>query len=135
MENDNNLVKVEGEDGKEYNLLILKEFSYKKKKYAVLTEIDSQCDCDDDCHCKEGGECTCGDDCHCKEGGECTCGDDCHCKEGGECTCGDDCCCNEDSIFILEIAKDKDGSEIFKSIDDEKLFNEIIEKADELIED
>ena len=117
MENENNLVKVVGEDGKEYNLLILKEFDYKKKKYAILTEIDS---CDDDCNCKEGGECTCGDDCHCKD---------------AECTCGDDCCCNNESVFILEITKDKDGSEIFKSIDDEKLFDEIIEKVDGLIED
>ena len=31
------------------------------KKYAILTEIDS------DCHCMEGEECTCEDDCHCKE--------------------------------------------------------------------
>lgn len=120
MEKENNLVKVVGEDGKEYNLLILKEFDYKKKKYAVLTEIDSECTCDDDCDCKEGGECTCGEDCHCKEDG---------------CNCNDECCCNDESVFILEITKDKNGEEIFKSIDDEKLFNEIIEKIDELLED
>ena len=118
MENENNLVRVESEDGKVYNLLILKEFDYKKKKYAILTELDAS---DDDCHCKEGKECTCGDDCNCKEGKECTCGDDCHCEN--------------ESIFILEITKDKDGNEIFKSIDDEKTFDEIVEKADELLED
>lgn len=115
MDNGNNLVKVVGDDGKEYNLLILKEFDYKKKKYAILTEIDS--------------------DCHCMEGEECTCEDDCHCKEDGECTCGDDCHCDDESVFILEISKDKDGNEIFKSIDDEKIFNEIVEKADEIIGD
>jgi hypothetical protein len=49
MENENNLVRVESEDGKVYNLLILKEFDYKKKKYAILTELDG---CDDDCNCK-----------------------------------------------------------------------------------
>lgn len=112
MENDNNLVVVETDDGKELKLLILEEFEYKKKKYAVLTELED-CECECDCGCKEGKECTCGDDCHCKENG---------------CNCG----CNDESVFILEITKDKDGKEIFKSIDDDKLFDEIVSKADEI---
>ena len=144
---ENNLVKVQTEDGEELNLLILEEFEYKKKKYAVLTELDN-CDCEDDCGCKEGKECTCGDDCGCKEGKECTCGDDCGCKEGKECTCGDDCGCKEgkectckddcncddESLFILEITKDKDGNEIFKSIDDDKLFEELINETEKLFD-
>ena len=69
MEN-NNLVKVEDDNGNELNLLILEEFQYKKKKYAILTEIDN-CGCDEDCGCKKGEECTCGDDCNCKEDHEC----------------------------------------------------------------
>ena len=117
MKNDNNLVVVETEDGKELKLLILEEFDYKKKKYAILTELEN-CEC----------ECDCG----CKEGKECTCGDDCGCKEGKECTCGDDCNCNNESLFILEITKDKDGNEIFKSIDDDKLFDEVVNKAEEI---
>ena len=130
---ENNLVKVQTEDGEELNLLILEEFEYKKKKYAVLTELDN-CDCGDDCDCKEGKECTCGDDCGCKEGKECTCGDDCGCKEGKECTCGDDCGCDDESLFILEITKDKDGNEIFKSIDDDKLFEELINETEKLFD-
>ena len=113
MKDDNNLVKVESEDGKTFNLLVLKEFDYKKKKYAVLTQIDG-CNCEDECDCGEKCDCEC----------------DCGCKEGKECTC-DDCSCN-DSVFILEITKDKEGKEIFKSIDDEDLFNEVVDKADEL---
>ena len=123
MKDENNLVRVESEDGKVYNLLILKEFDYKNKKYAVLTEIDSECTCGDECDCGCKGECTCDDDC------------DCGCKEGKECTCNDNCCCDNESVFILEITKDKKGNEIFKSIDDEKLFNEIVDKADEIIGD
>ena len=33
---DNKLVKIESEDGKSYNMLILNEFDHKNKKYAVL---------------------------------------------------------------------------------------------------
>lgn len=116
---ENNLVKVQTEDGEELNLLILEEFEYKKKKYAILTELDN---------------CDCGDDCGCKEGKECTCGDDCGCKEGKECTCKDDCNCDDESLFILEITKDKDGNEIFKSIDDDKLFEELINETEKLFD-
>ena len=152
MDKDNSLVKVQGEDGKVFNMLILKEFDYKKKKYAVLTEIDHGCGCDDDCNCDEtcdcgcqdGEECTCGCGCHDKE---CSCGDDCHCDEncdcgcqdGEECTCEDEChckesChCDEPMLCLLEITKDEDGNEVFKSIDDEKLFNELVEEADKVL--
>ncbi len=95
---DNKLVKIESEDGKSYNMLILNEFDHKNKKYAVLMEM-KDCGCDDDCDC------------------------------------GDDCCCSHDEpmLCILEITKDKDGNEIFKSIDDEKTFNEVASKADEIL--
>ena len=112
-------------------MLILKEFDYKNKRYAVLTELDT-CDEDCDCGCNEGEEC----DCNCKCGENCKCDDDCGCKNGGECTCEDCACgcnCNDESVFILEITKDKEGKEVFKSIDDEKLFDEVIDKADELL--
>ena len=102
---ENNLVKVQTEDGEELNLLILEEFEYKKKKYAILTELDN-----------------------------CDCGDDCGCKEGKECTCKDDCNCDDESLFILEITKDKDGNEIFKSIDDDKLFEELINETEKLFD-
>lgn len=101
---DNKLVKIESEDGKSYNMLILNEFDHKNKKYAVLMEM-KDCGCDDDCDCEH------------------------------DCDCGDDCCCSHDEpiLCILEITKDKDGNEIFKSIDDEKTFNEVASKADEIL--
>jgi len=120
MENENNLVKVETEDGKTLNLLILEEFDYKDKKYAVLTELN-ECNCEEDCECTCGEDCDCPNDCGCKEGKECTCGDDCNCG-----------CSSDESIFILEITKDKSGNEIFKSIEDDKLFDELVDKVDEL---
>ena len=36
-------------------------------------------------------------------------------------------------LCLLEITKDKDGNEVFKSIDDENLFNELVEKADKIL--
>lgn len=122
MDKDNCLVKVQGEDGKTFDMLILKEFDYKDKRYAILSEFDA-CGCSDECD----DECDCG-----CESDECTCGDDCECgchEENHECHCG----CDEPMLCILEIAKDKDGSEVFKSIDDEKLFNELVEEADKFI--
>ena len=117
MEKENNLVRVEGEDGKTFDMLILNEFEHKNKKYAILSEID-HCHCDEDCNCDE--DCDCG----CQDGKECTCEDECHCG----------CHCDEEPIVcLLEITKDKDGNEIFKSIDDEKLFNELVEKADKIL--
>ena len=61
----NNVVKFENEEGKVFEMLILKEFDYKEKKYAVL--LDSDCNCDEtcECGCQDNGECTCGDDCDC----------------------------------------------------------------------
>ena len=122
MDKDNCLVKVQGEDGKTFDMLILNEFDYKDKRYAILSEFDA-CGCSDECD----DECDCG-----CESDECTCGDDCECgchEENHECHCG----CDEPMLCILEIAKDKDGSEVFKSIDDEKLFNELVEEADKFI--
>ena len=92
---ENNLVVVETEDGKSKNLLILEEFEYKKKKYALLTELDG-CECEDKCDC-------------------------------------DECGC-DDEIYLLEITSDKDGNEIFKSIDDDKLFDEICDEAEKLFD-
>lgn len=145
MDKDNCLVQVEGEDGKVFNMLILKEFDYKEKKYAVLTEIDKcDCECEDECHCnedcdcgcQEGKECACESECHCNE--DCDCG----CQEGKECTCSDkECHCGceechsdeEEVLCLLEITKDKDGNEVFKSIDDENLFNELVEEVDKIL--
>lgn len=150
MNEDNCLVKVQGEDGKTFDMLILNEFSYKERKYAILTELDScMCGCDDDCNCAEN-KCTCGDDCDCtednhcgcKDDKNCTCGDDCNCAEN-ECTCGDDCNCTEEdncgckndepALCLLEITKDEEGKEIFKSIDDENLFNELVLEAEKIL--
>lgn len=113
---DNKLVKIESEDGKSYNMLILNEFDHKNKKYAVLMEMNN-CGCDDDCDCEHDCDSNC----------------DCECEH--DCDCGDDCCCSHDEpmLCILEITKDKDGNEIFKSIDDEKTFNEVASCADEIL--
>ena len=112
---DNNLVKIETEDGQTLNLLILEEFDYKNKRYALLSNLDNTCNC--------GEECDCDDDCEC--GDDCNCGEDCNCKE--ECDC-------EDDLYLLEITKDKDGNEVFKSIDDDKLFNEVSDELEKLLE-
>ena len=136
MDKDNSLVKVQGEDGKIFNMLILKEFDYKNKKYAVLTEFD-KCYCEDgcdetcDCGCNEKKECTCDDDCKCNCHEECDCG----CKEENSChdQCGCGHCNDEPMLCLLEILKDKDGNEIFKSIDDEIIFNELVEEADKIL--
>ena len=141
MEKDNCLVKVEGEDGKIFDMLILKEFEYKNKKYAVLSEIDAchcgdYCGCDEDCDCgcQEGKECTCEGECHCGCHHECDEDCDCGCKEGEECTCEGECHCEDEPMLcLLEITKDKEGNEVFKSIDDEKLFNELVEEADKIL--
>ena len=119
MEN-NKLVKIESEDGKSYNMIILNEFEHKKKRYAVLMEM-KDCDC--------GDKCDCNDEC------DCECDNDCECECDNDCECGDECCCSHDDamLCILEITKDKDGNEIFKSIDDDKLFDEVASKADEIL--
>ena len=71
-------------------------------------------------------ECSCG--CGCSE--NCDCG----CQEGKECTCNDECHCEQEPILcLLEITKDKEGNEVFKSIDDEKLFDEIVKEADKIL--
>ena len=113
---DSKLVKIESEDGKSYNMLILNEFDHKNKKYAVLMEMNN-CVCDDDCDCEHDCDSNC----------------DCECEH--DCDCGDDCCCSHDEpmLCILEITKDKDGNEIFKSIDDEETFNEVASCADEIL--
>lgn len=139
MDKDNCLVKVQSEDGKTFDMLVLKEFEYKNKKYAVLSEIDhcncgDDCGCDEDCDCgcQEGEKCTCEGKCHCND--DCECGDDCHCDD--ECNCGCHGKCHHDDepiLCLLEITKDKDGSEIFKSIDDEKLFDKLVKEADKVL--
>ena len=111
---ENNLVKVETDDGKTINLLILEEFDYKKKKYALLSELD-ECNCGDDCKC--------GDECHCDD--DCKCDNECHCEN---------CECENHGLYLLEITKDKDGNEIFKSIDDDKLFDEVSDHLDKILE-
>jgi hypothetical protein len=111
------VVKFEDEKGKSFEMLILKEFEYKSKKYAVLMNDD--CNCDDNCDC--------GDDCDCECNDKCDCGDECKCDDN--CDCG----CQEKEIYILEISKDKDGNEIFKEIEDEKTFEEVIKEADKVL--
>lgn len=108
MKNDNNLVKVEDENGNVIDMIILKEFDYKNKKYAVLGEMDYCKYSDDDCDCEDECNCCCND---------------------GDCKCENE----ELTLCLLEITKDENGSEIFKSIDDENLFNELVDEADKLM--
>lgn len=116
MEENKNLVRVEDESGNSYDMLILKEFDYKKKKYAVLMEMNHGCDDTCDCGCKDHD---CDDTC------------DCDCKDH-DCDCD---CCNEPALCILEITKDENGEEIFASIEDDKLYDEIIKEADKVLYD
>ena len=110
MEKENDLVRIESEDGKTYDMLILKEFEYKNAKYEVLMETDSyDCNCDNECN----------DDCDCEH--DCDCGNDCNCG------------CHENTLCLLEVSKDEKGNEVFKSITDEKLFDEVIAEADKVL--
>lgn len=98
MNEENNIVRFETDEGEVFDMIVIKEFEYKDKKYAVLIE-DSICDNNCDCGCKEDKECN----------------------------------CNHNEICILEISKDKDNNDIFITIDDEKLYNEVIEEADKIL--
>lgn len=104
MEEKGNVVKFKDENGNEFEMVILKEFENKNKKYAVLMGMED-CDCDDDC--------------------------DCGCHEEKECDCDD--CSSGDTISIVEIAKDKDGNEIFKGIEDDEEYNELVDISSKLI--
>jgi len=133
MDKENNLVQVQDENGKTFDMLILNEFEHKNKKYAILTEIDA-CHCGETCDCDDN--CDCGKECHCDESCDCGCQDGKECTCEGECDCGchEGCHCDDEPMLcLLEITKDKDGNEVFKSIDDEKLFNELVEKADKVL--
>jgi hypothetical protein len=99
MDKFDNVVRFEGEDGETIDMVILKEFDHKDKKYAVLMGVDN-CSCEDNC--------------------------DCGCHED------EDCDCNE-SICIVEELKDKDGNDMFKPIEDDKLYDELVDKADKII--
>lgn len=108
MDNDNCLVKMQDEKGNEYDMLILKEFSHNNKRYAILTEFDT-CNCSDECCDKKDKDHKCDSHHH-----------ECNCEE-------------EPIVCLLEITKDEDGKEIFKSIDDDKLFEELASKADKIL--
>lgn len=151
------LVRIESQDGTTFDMIILNEFDHKNKKYALLMEINdsflddycedcgydeycSKCgcandeckcgeDCDCDCDCDFDCECDCDCDCDCDDC-DCDCDWDCDC-ECGDCDC-DDCDC-EPTLCLFEIAKDKDGKEILKSISDKKLLSELEAKVDEIL--
>lgn len=106
-------VKFEGDNGESFEMIVLKEFDYKKRRFAVLMEDGCNCHCNDD-------SCTCN---HEGKEDKCTC-DECDC---------DECDCDDNGLYILEVAMDEYGNEVFKPIEDEKLFDEVIEKADKVL--
>ena len=142
---ENNKVEFKDENNEIFEMVILKEFEHKKKKYAILMEDDCKCDdhceCNDDCecddHCGCDDHCECNDDCDCGCNDHCECDDDCDCDCGCDdhCECNDDCdCgCNDKGIYIFEITKDKDGNEVFEPIKDEKEFEDVVKKADKVL--
>jgi uncharacterized protein YrzB (UPF0473 family) len=87
------------EDGKEYELEVIKEFDYKDKHYAVL--YDEYDECDEE-------ECECNDECD----EECTCG--CHHDEE-----------EDERIYILEVNKDENGKDTYNEVS-EDLMQELI---------
>jgi hypothetical protein len=58
MEKFNNLVKFELENGESIEMVIIKEFNLKDKKYAVLMGKEEDCDCHDHDH-ECDGDCDC----------------------------------------------------------------------------
>lgn len=77
-------ISFEDEKGNNFEMILLKEFNYKKNKYAILMEIDEH---EDNCSCDK-------------------------------------------NIGIFEVSKDKDNNDIFSTIEDEKLFDEVVEEAE-----
>ena len=86
-------VRFEDDKGNTFEMILLKEFTHNKKKYAVLMEEDL---CENE-------------------------------------SCGDDCHCGDKNMGILEVKKDKDGNDIFVTIEDDKLFEEVVSKAEEAL--
>lgn len=86
-------VRFEDDNGNIFEMILLKKFTYNKRKYAVLMEENS---CENE-SCNEG----------------------CHCEDK--------------NMGILEVTKDKDGKDIFISIEDDKLFEEVVTKAEEAL--
>ena len=50
-------VKFEGDNGESFEMIVLKEFDYKKRRFAVLMEDGCNCHCNDDsCTCNHEGK-------------------------------------------------------------------------------
>ncbi len=113
MEKLDNIVKFETETGETIEMIVLKEFEHKKNKYAILMDAHG-CDCDDDCKCDD----------------KCECDDDCKCED----ECDDDCGCGGEGFYLFKREKDKDGKDIYKSIEDEKEIEEVLKEVEKVLE-
>lgn len=100
------------EDGNEVELQVLDYFFYNGEEYAILTEAEEDCCCDE---CADGHEHAC--DCGCEE-----------CDENDEITC-----------FIMKVvsSKDENGEEYdeFVPVEDEALEAKLIEVATTKLEE
>lgn len=97
MEKYNNLIRFETENGDVVELILFKEFIYKKNKYGIALDIH-------ECSCEEG------------------------CNGKDECDC-------EDGMYVLKMEKDLEGNDIFKIIENDKEYSEIIKEVEKILED
>ena len=113
MEKLDNLVKFETETGETIEMIVLKEFTNKKNKYAILMDAHG-CECGDECDCEDD----------CKGDDKCSCGD----------KCDDDCDCGGEGFYLFKIEKDKDGKDVYKSIEDDSEIEEVLKEVEKVLE-
>ena len=112
MKEINNLITFESETGEKVELLLLKKFECNKNEYAILMD-SNDCDC--------GNDCKCDDNCDCED--DCKCDDNCDCKDD----------CSPNGLYLFKITKDKDGKEVYVSIEDETELDKVIKEADKAL--
>ncbi len=111
MDYEDNFIQLVDEDGTEFNFEHVLTFDYQDKKYIVLLPTDEDAfaeDATEDLAAIDGAE---------KEDVEAEHDDDCDCG-----CCDDD---EEGEIVILELAQDDEGNDLFLSIEDDDLLDEL----------
>lgn len=112
MKKEDKIVKLETEFGV-IEMNVVKEFSHKNNKYAILTEA-GDCSCDNDCDCDDK-DCKCDDDC---------CSDD---------KCDDSCSCGCGGYYLFKVVKDKNNKESYEQIEENEELKDIIEEVEKVL--
>lgn len=116
MEFEDNLIQLIDEDGQELNFEHIMTFDYEGKQYIVLTPADDEYYDDDDDNIEELAELDGADESDIEEYDE---------EDEGE-------------LIILEVSKDENGEDLFLSIEDDDLLDELYNvyiQLEEAVED